>query len=145
MVEALVTTGDVEGGYALIKQMKRQEETASLGNAAMYGSILKGFSHKKCFNRMWEVYGEMISQKLKFSIVTYTILVDACARSGKLSRIPSLLKDIEAQGLKAGIETYSAIIKGYCQKNLLEEAFALFEDMTRTKGFKPDEIVFNTL
>merc|ERR1719456_927964 len=78
-------------------------------------------------------------------MVTFNTLIDACARSGDLSRIPSLLRDIESQGLKMGIVTYSAILKGYCQKNLLDEALELFNDMTQSAGIEPDEIVFNTL
>jgi pentatricopeptide repeat protein len=144
MVEALVTNGDVDGAYELIQEMKKDEETASLVNAVMYGSIVKGLSHKKCFGRMWEVYDEMIAQKLQFSMVTYNTLIDACARSGELSRISGLLKDMKAQDLKMGIVTYSAILKGYCQKNLLDEALELFNDML-TSGIEPDEIVFNTL
>merc|ERR1719158_1797779 len=145
MVEALVTNGDIEGGYELVHEMLQDEKTASLVNAVMYGSIVKGFSHKKCFNRMWEVYDEMVERKLQFSMVTYNTLIDACARSGELGRIPSLLKDIDAQGLKMGIVTYSAILKGYCQTNRLDEAFELLDDMRRTTKIVPDEIMFNTL
>jgi pentatricopeptide repeat protein len=94
---------------------------------------------------MWQVYDEMIAQKLQFSMVTFNTLIDACARSGELNRIPSLLKDIDAQGLKMGLVTYSAILKGYCQKNLLDEAFELFNNMTKTTDLEPDEIMYNTL
>lgn len=145
MVEALVTNGDIEGGYELIQEMLQDEKTAPLVNAVMYGSIVKGFSHKKNFGRMWEVYDEMVSQKLQFSMVTYNTLIDACARSGELDRIPSLLKDVQTQGLEMGIVTYSAILKGYCQKNLLDEAFELFSDMKRNTKLEPDEIMYNTL
>merc|ERR1719183_2367993 len=110
MVEAVVTNGDVEGGYEIIHDMLSDEKTAHLVNAVMYGSIVKGFSHNKNFSRMWQVYDEMVEQKLQFSMVTFNTLIDACARSGELSRIPSLLRDIEAQGLKMGLVTYSAII-----------------------------------
>lgn len=145
MVEALVTNGDIEGGYELIQEMLSDEKTASLVNAVMYGSIVKGFSHKKNFDRVWQVYDEMRERKLQFSMVTYNTLIDACARSGDLGRIPSLLKDIDAQGLKMGIVTYSAILKGYCQKNKLDDAFQLLEDMKRTTKLEPDEIMYNTL
>jgi len=145
MVEALATNGDIEGGYELIQEIQQDEKTASLVNAVMYGSIVKGFSHKKCFTRMWEVYDEMVARKLQFSMVTFNTLIDACARSGELNRVPPLLNDIEAQGLKMGIQTYGAILKGYCQKNMLDEATELFDSMSRDAGLVPDEIMFNTL
>jgi pentatricopeptide repeat protein len=145
MVEALVTNGDIDGGHKLIQEMCKDEKTAHLVNAVMYGSIVKGFSHKKCFDRMWKVYDEMVAKQLQFSMVTFNTLIDACARSGDLSRIPLLLRDIESQGLKMGLVTYSAILKGYCQKNMLDEAFELFDDMTRNTGLEPDEIMYNSL
>merc|ERR1719446_1290761 len=145
MAEALVTNGDIEGAYELIHEVLRDEKTAPLVNAVIYGSIVKGFSHKKQFDRVWQVYAEMVERKLQFSMVTYNTLIDACARSGELGRIPSLLQDIEAQGLKMGIVTYSAILKGYCQTNRLDEAFELMQDMRRTTNLEPDEIMFNTL
>jgi len=145
MVEALCSNGDLEGAYELIQDSLRDEKTAPLVNAVMYGSLVKGFSHNKCFSRVWEVYDEMVAQKLQFSMVTFNTLIDTCARSGELNRIPALLKDIETQGLQMGIVTYSAILKGYCQKNMLDEAFELFADMTRTTDLVPDEIMFNSL
>jgi pentatricopeptide repeat protein len=145
MVEALVTNGDIEAGYELVQELLQSETTAPLVNAIIYGSIVKGFSHKRNFSRVWEVYDEMVRQKLQFSMVTYNTLIDACARSGELNRVPSLLKDIEKQGLKLGIVTYSAILKGYCQSNRLNEAFELLDTMTRTTDLVPDEIMFNTL
>jgi len=145
MVEALVTNGDVEGAYESIQEMRCDEKTAPLVNAIIYGSIIKGFSHNKCFNRVWEVYDEMRSQKLQFSMNTYNALIDTCARSKELDRIPSLLKDIEAQGLKLGVVTYSTLVKGYCQTNMLDEAFDLFAEVEKSEECQPDEIMYNTL
>jgi len=145
MVEALVTNGDIEAGYELVQELCQDEATAPLVNAVIYGSIVKGFSHKRSFVRVWQVYDEMIAKNLKFSIVTFNTLIDACARSGELNRLPMLLKDIDAQDLKLGIVTYSAILKGYCQANRLDEAFELVESMKKTTDLVPDEIMFNSL
>jgi len=145
MVEAVVSNGDIEGGYELIHDMLNDDKTAPLVNSVMYGSIVKGFSHKKNFGRVWDVYDEMRERKLQFSMVTYNTLIDACARSGDLSRIPSLLKDIDAQGLQCGLVTYSAILKGYCQTNRIDDAFELVNDMMKTTNLEPDEIMYNTL
>mmetsp|Transcript_130357 Transcript_130357/g.237015 ORF Transcript_130357/g.237015 Transcript_130357/m.237015 type:complete len:1015 (+) Transcript_130357:136-3180(+) len=145
MVEALVTNGDVEGGYQLICDMNKDAECAPLVNAIIYCSVLKGFSHQKRFDRVWSVYQEMLTMKVQFSIVTFNTLVDACSRCGEIGRIPGLLKDMVAQGIQINIITYSAILKGYCQGNRIEEAFELVEDMKRTTKLQPDEIMYNTL
>lgn len=145
MVEALVTNGDVEGGYKVLQEVRQDEKTASLVNAIMYGSVLKGFSHNQRFDRVWQVYEEMVSQKLEFSMTTYNALIDTCAQSGELARIPALLKGIQAQGLKMCIITYSTIIKAYCKQNLLDKAFDLFDEVEKSGEFQPDEIMYNTL
>jgi pentatricopeptide repeat protein len=145
MVEAAATNGDIEGGYTLVQEMLRDANTAPLVNAVMFGSIAKGFSHKKQFDRVWQIYDEMLERKLKLSIVTFNTLIDACSRSGDLTRIPSLLKEMNAQGIQMGMATYGAIVKGYCQANRLDEAFALVEDMKCNTEFQPDEIIFNVL
>lgn len=145
MVEALTTNGDMEAGYELIQELWQDDATKGLVNAVIYGSLAKGFAQKRCFSRVWEVYDEMVARHMKFSMVTFNTLIDACARSGDLSRIPLLLKDIDAQGLKVGLITYGAILKGYCQVNRLNEAFDLVEDMKKTTNLEPDEIMYNTL
>lgn len=145
MVEALVTNGDVEAGYDLITATLADNQVRHLVNAVIYCSVLKGFSYQKRFERVWSVYLEMLGQKLEFSIVTFNTLVDACARSGEMGRIPQLLEDMVAQGIEPNLITYSAILKGYCQENRLDKAFELFESMRQTTHFIPDEIMFNSL
>lgn len=145
MVEAVTSNGDTEAAYELIQDMLRDEDCKPLVNSVIYGSVLKGFSHQKKFDRMWSVYQEMLELKLQFSIVTFNTIVDACSRSGEMSRIPELLKSMVSQGIEPNLITYSAILKGYCQENRLDEAFELVEGMVQTTKYKPDEIMYNTL
>mmetsp|Transcript_120102 Transcript_120102/g.231615 ORF Transcript_120102/g.231615 Transcript_120102/m.231615 type:complete len:255 (-) Transcript_120102:101-865(-) len=50
-----------------------------------------------------------------------------------------------AQGIEPNLITYSAILKGYCQANRLDEAFQLVQQMLQTTQLRPDEIMYNTL
>mmetsp|Transcript_56626 Transcript_56626/g.103628 ORF Transcript_56626/g.103628 Transcript_56626/m.103628 type:complete len:680 (-) Transcript_56626:81-2120(-) len=145
MVEALTTNGDVEAGYEFVRDMSKDEICSQQINAVIYGSVLKGFAQQKQFDRVWSVYQEMLDLKLQFSIVTFNTLVDACARSRDMSRVPDLLESMVAQGIEPNIITYSAILKGYCQANRLDEAFQLMSQMMQTTELRPDEIMYNTL
>lgn len=145
MVEALVTNQDVDGGYDLINDLLKDAECKHLVNAVIYCSVLKGYSHQKRFDRVWQVYEEMLELKLEFSIVTYNTLVDACARSNELSKIPKILEDMVKQGIQPNLITYSSILKGYCQDNQIEKAFELVESMRQSTRYQPDEIMFNSL
>jgi len=143
MVEAVVSNGDPEAGYELIQDLRKDEQSRALLNAIIYCSVLKGFSHQKKFDRLWELYEEMRSLKLTFSIVTWNTMIDACSRSGQMNSIPDLLTAMVAEGIEPNLITYSAILKGYCQENRLEEAFELLQ--TCKEKFKPDEIMYNTV
>lgn len=145
MVEAVVSNGDPEAGYELIREALDDNQTKPLVNAIIYCSVLKGFSHQKRFDRVWSLYQEMLSAKLQFSIVTYNTLVDACARCCHMVRAPALLEEMAQQGIKPNVITYSTIIKGYCQEYRLDKAFELLSEMRRTTEFRPDEITYNTL
>ena len=96
---------------------------------------MKGLALQKLFDRIWDVYLEMKKEQLQLPIVTFNTLVDACARSCQMVRIPKLLEEMAEHNV-----TYSAILKGYCHGNRLDEAFQLLNEMKLSKEFHPDEI-----
>jgi pentatricopeptide repeat protein len=145
MVEALVSNDEIEKGYQLIQELRKDEPTASLINAAIYGSILKGFGRQKLFNRVWNVYDEMVAANMQFTIVTFNSLIDVCARSGEMQRVQPLLEDMSNQGIEPNVITYSTVLKGYCSANRIDEAFELLEEMKKNKAICPDEVTYNTL
>ena len=127
MVEALASNGDPESAHELIREMLADADTGSLVNAVIYCSVLKGFSHQRQFDRVWLVYEEMRAEKLAVSLSAYNALIDACARSSDMGRVPQLLQDMAKDGLEPNIVTYSTILKGYCQENRLDKAFELLQ------------------
>eukprot|EP00416_Gambierdiscus_australes_P026198 CAMPEP_0171061560 /NCGR_PEP_ID=MMETSP0766_2-20121228/4515_1 /TAXON_ID=439317 /ORGANISM="Gambierdiscus australes, Strain CAWD 149" /LENGTH=738 /DNA_ID=CAMNT_0011517259 /DNA_START=86 /DNA_END=2302 /DNA_ORIENTATION=+ len=145
MVEALVSNGDPEGGYQLIRELAAGEQTRPLLNAIIYCSVLKGFCHHKAFDRVWTVYQEMVEAKLKFSIVTFNAVIDACARGRRMARVQALLEDMTAQGIEPNLVTHSTILKGYCQDGRLDKALELLEAMKKNPQYQPDEITYNTI
>jgi len=111
----------------------------------IYCSVLKGFSHQRQFDRVWLVYEEMRAEKLAVSLAAYNALIDACARSSDMARVPQLLQDMAKDRLEPNIVTYSTILKGYCQENRLDKAFELLQEMKGSTKYRPDEITYNTL
>jgi len=91
------------------------------------------------------VYEEMRSEKVALSLAAYNALIDACARSYDMARVPQLLQDMAKDRLEPNIVTYSTILKGYCQENRLGKAFELLEEMKQSTKYQPDEITYNTL
>lgn len=145
MAEALATNGETDAAYNLISDMLKREVWRPLVNSVIYCSVLKGFSHQKRFDKVWQVYEEMVELKLKFTSHTFTSLIDACARNSEMGRIPPLLKDMRSQGIQPCIMIYGAMVKGCCQHYRIEEAFAVVKDMEENTDCRPDEIMYNTL
>jgi len=145
MVEALVQIGDPQAAYDLIHTSKNNAQTSPLINAVIYGSVLKGFSHQRRFDKVWSIYQEMSASSIEFSVVTYNTLVNACVMCGHMDRIPPLLVQMSEKGLEPDTVTYSAIIKGYCQEGRLDQAFELLDNMNQAAQFQPDELTYNTL
>merc|ERR1740121_405598 len=145
MVEAVTNNGEPETGLLLIHEMLAEESTRSLVNAVIYCSVLKGFCHRKRYDRVWAVHEEMRKYKMQYSIVTYNALVDACARSSEMSRVPGLLDKMTNEGIEPNVITYSTVLKGYCQDNRLDKAFEVLADMKKSSNISPDEVTYNTL
>lgn len=145
MVEALVSNGDVDAGYKIIHEALDDAQTRPLVNAVIYCSVLKGYSHKKQFHKVWAVHDEMRAQELKFSVVTYNALIDACARGQEMARIQPLLGQLSADGIAPNVITYSTVLKAYCQANRLDSALEVFEEMKKDKSLQPDEVTYNTI
>merc|ERR1712203_506260 len=96
--------------------MLADDQTRALVNAIIYGSVLKGFMQQKNFDRVWTLHGEMQELRLQYSIVTFNILVDVCAHTRGMDRVPALLEEMERQGIPPNVITYGTIIKGYCHE-----------------------------
>jgi pentatricopeptide repeat protein len=145
MVEALCTNGETMASHKLIRELVADERTKNLVTSVTYGSLLKGYSHAKEFDKVLSTYRELVDLNLKMSLVTFNTLMDACARCGEMVHIPGLLKDMSQQGVEPNTISYSIIIKAYCQENRLDEALKVWKDMVETTSFKPDEAMYNTL
>jgi pentatricopeptide repeat protein len=145
MVEALVTNGSVDAAYEVLHDMLNEPQCKASVNAVIFGSVLKGFSHQKRFDRVWSTYQEMLERKLVFSVITFNTLLDACARCGEMAHIPDLLDEMKGQAVEPSLITYSIVIKGYCQGNRLEEALQVWETMVQATNLQPDEIMYNTI
>jgi pentatricopeptide repeat protein len=145
MVEGLVQNAGPDDGHELIREIIGDPNTRALVNAVIYGSVIKGFSHQKRFDKVWAVYTEAVRENVSLTIATYNCLMDACARCNENSHIPALLEEMGKSGIQPNIITYSAIIKGYCQENRVDRGLELLEEMRTVAGLTPDERIYNTI
>jgi len=145
MVEAVVSNGDVEGGYELIQDLFEDENCREQVNAVIYCSVLKGYARSRRMERVWTVWNEMLSRNIEPSVATFNAMIDACARNSRMDAVPELLTSMKSRGLVSNLITYSTTIKGFCQRGEIQAAFSVLDEMRRVTSLKPDEIVYNTL
>jgi len=145
MVEAVVSNGDPDGGYELIRQLHEDVQCRDQLNAVIYCSVMKGYARVHQMECVWTLWNEMLNHRIEPSIVTYNALIDACARNSNMDAVPDLLKGIETRGLTPNLITYSTTLKGLCQRGDVPAAFTVLDDMRRTTKLRPDEIMYNTL
>merc|ERR1719248_491886 len=72
-------------------------------------------------------------------------MIDACARNSHMHRVPTLLEDMEKQGIEPNVITYSTILKGHCQAGDVEMGFKVLQKMREETKLMPDEIMYNSL
>merc|ERR1719265_226018 len=101
MVEAVVSNGDVDGGYELIMQLLDDPACKHQVNAIVFGSVLKGYGRAKRFEQVLAVFEEMLAKGIEPSIATYNLVIDACARNGRMDALPELWNDIKKRNLDA--------------------------------------------
>jgi len=147
MVEAVVSNGDVDGGYELITQLLEDDQCREQVNSVVFGSVIKGYGRARpaSMERLWVVFKDMLSKGIEPTIVTFNAVIDACARNGQMNALPDLLQQMKARRLEPNLITYSTMIKGFCQRGDVKSALQQLEDLRRTSNLRPDEIVFNTL
>jgi len=144
MVEAVVSNGDVDGGYELISQLLEDDRCKSQINAVVFGSVLKGYGRSKRMDRVWTVFKEMTARGIEPSVATFNAVIDSAVRNNEVGAIAGLLEDMKVRRVQPNLITYSTIIKGTCQKGDMDTAFSTLRALKAT-GVKPDEIVYNTM
>merc|ERR1719199_1663089 len=87
----------------------------------------------------------MKDKRIELSIVTFNTLIDACARCGRMEHLPKTLEDMEEQGVKPNVITYSTMLKGHCQNGNIQAGFLILENIKKDPHLKPDEIMYNSL
>jgi len=145
MVEAVVSNGDVDGGYELITQLLEDPQCAEQVNSVVFGSVIKGYSRTRRMERVWAVFREMMSRGIEPSVATFNAVIDSCARNGRMDALPELSQEMKARKLEPNLITYSTMIKGYSQKGDMQSALQKLQELRQTSNLRPDEIVFNTL
>jgi len=140
MLDAIVTSGQVEEAVALFKEWR----TLVPPNTIIFSNLIKGFAAQGDAERAMEMYRELRADGLQMNLVSYSSLIDAHARAGNLDKAWALCEQMENDGIQPNTITFSSVVKGYCLRGDLDGALKVFEVMV-SKGLAPDTVMYNTL
>ncbi|CDY39806.1 BnaA09g10580D [Brassica napus] len=86
----------------------------------------------------------MIKRKISPNVVTYSALVDAFVKNGKVLEAKELYEEMMRMCIDPDVVTYSSLINGLCVQGRIDEASEMFDLMVR-RGCFPDVVSYNTL
>ncbi|KAF9616685.1 hypothetical protein IFM89_031549 [Coptis chinensis] len=78
------------------------------------------------------------------NVVTYTAIVSALCKEGRVKEVCELVHKMENEGVVLDAVFYSSWICGYFEKGVLDEAFRKHREML-CKGIKPDTVSYTIL
>eukprot|EP00929_Paragymnodinium_shiwhaense_P009755 TRINITY_DN114054_c0_g1_i1.p1 TRINITY_DN114054_c0_g1~~TRINITY_DN114054_c0_g1_i1.p1 ORF type:complete len:791 (+),score=203.75 TRINITY_DN114054_c0_g1_i1:89-2374(+) len=145
MVEAVVSNGDVDGGYELISGLLEDDMCKDQINAVIYGSVLKGYGRAQRVGRVLEVFDEMLASGIEAAVPNYNSVIDACVRSGNIQKVPPLIAQMKAGGLEPNLITHTTIIKGFSQQGDVAAAMEALQELRTNPALQVDEIVYSTV
>lgn len=92
-----------------------------------------------------ELFQAMIEEGCAPNLESYTALVSAYSRSGRLGEAFALLDRMKATaGCRPDVQTYSILIKSCLHAYDFEKVKSLLADMTQA-GIRPNTVTYNTL
>eukprot|EP00929_Paragymnodinium_shiwhaense_P013910 TRINITY_DN121759_c0_g1_i1.p1 TRINITY_DN121759_c0_g1~~TRINITY_DN121759_c0_g1_i1.p1 ORF type:complete len:1113 (+),score=272.65 TRINITY_DN121759_c0_g1_i1:197-3535(+) len=145
MVEALVSNGDVDGGYELISELLGDAACRDQVNAIVYGSVLKGYGRQGQLDRVLAIFDEMLQQGIAPLQTTYNAVIDACTRNGQMGKAHELMAEMKTRRLEPTLITYSTMIKGFVQQGDMTNALVIFNELKQARSIRADDVVFNTI
>ncbi|XP_022737611.1 putative pentatricopeptide repeat-containing protein At5g43820 isoform X2 [Durio zibethinus] len=85
-----------------------------------------------------------VGGKIKFTCVTYNIMMSGWSKLGRVSEMERILKAMIADGFTPDCSTFSYLIEGSGRAGRIDDAVEIFEQM-KEKGCIPDTRVYNAM
>jgi len=86
----------------------------------------------------------MKSLQIQPNKAAFDAILNAFAKRGAMEQVPALLEDMKESSLP-DVETYSTLVKGFCNAGSLDRALKIFKGMQVREKCSPGEVVYNEL
>merc|ERR1719399_523649 len=109
--------------------------------------MIRAYAQLGDLEKAFSLVEQMQSEGTKPNAVTFNSLAGAAIKSGEVERAWRILPLMAAVGVQPDSVTYSTLIMGIKQSksiHLLNRGFECLQEL-KENGFKPDEVLFNSL
>ncbi|GAB2240991.1 hypothetical protein Droror1_Dr00021509 [Drosera rotundifolia] len=120
------------------------EDGVFLPSLICCNSLLTDFLRSDMMGLFHRVYYKMLELKIGPDVYTYTILIKALCKAGKVEEANRLLSEMGEKGCSPNVVTYNIVIDGLCRVGALDEAMELKQSMAG-RGLALDSYTFTTL
>ncbi|KAL3722922.1 hypothetical protein ACJRO7_035161 [Eucalyptus globulus] len=127
----------VSEAFELFGEMHRSGTEADY---VTFATLLSGVRDSDTFNEVIQVHAQIIKMGFDSVLIVNNALVDAYCKSCQLGLGSQLFKEVPEKDCV----TFNALITGYLNAGLFEEAINLFVEMQKL-GFRPSEFTFTAI
>lgn len=145
LVEACCNAGRLERAFGIVKNMVQAERVSP--NVHTYNKLIRGCGKWGQMDSALRLLSSMQSAGVSPTVVTYSVAVDACARTGgqiALDRALELVDEMRDSGLEPNVVTYNSLIHACARAKNVEKAFWTLQ-MMRSDKVAPDNVTLCTL
>ncbi|TMW89945.1 hypothetical protein EJD97_016421 [Solanum chilense] len=121
------------GRIGVAKQLFVEMESPDL---YMYGTLLDGYFKYGLVEEAMSLFN-----KLERKIENVNIIINGLSKNGELDKAHAIFEKLSSMGLVPDVRTYTIMIAGFCQQELLDEAKDMLRKM-EDNGCFPNNILF---
>ncbi|KAM0030400.1 putative tetratricopeptide-like helical domain superfamily [Helianthus debilis subsp. tardiflorus] len=143
--------GDMEGVHSYVEGICERDGLVGVVEDDMEGvhsSQFLGKNGEEWPNGRWDeaskLLKEMEDENISPNVQTFTALVDAFCKEGKVKEAEVVINIMIERGEVPNILTYSSLIDGYCLRGEMIKAREIFDSLT-LRGLVPDVVTYSSL
>lgn len=147
LISILGKKGQLRLAIWLFGEMKKQgcRPDSSVYNSLMTAHVRSNNDKEVALAKAFGYFEQMKTKvRCQPNLVTYNILLRACAHSKKFDKMDELFKEMDRTGITPDIYTFNGILDAYGKAGCFLEMELVLKQMRQAK-VKPDFITFNTL
>ncbi|KAJ4728433.1 Pentatricopeptide repeat-containing protein [Melia azedarach] len=137
-----------DGEENILKLIDALDELREVGfrlNYPCYSSLLMSLAKLDLGFLAYKVYVKMVADGFVVGAIDHRTMINALCKNGLLQAGEMFLCRVLKLGFSLDTHICTSLVLGHCRANDLQEAFKVFEIMSKEDECKPNSVTFSTL